>query len=75
MYIDSFTAPDKGKEAALSQIAEKADVIFGAGGPTGSGGIKAAAEKGVWVIGVDQDEYFTTFRERSPATTSSSPAP
>lgn len=66
VYIDSFTAPDKGKEAALSQIAEKADVIFGAGGPTGSGGIKAAAEKGVWVIGVDQDEYFTTFGGRKP---------
>ncbi|MBI4758121.1 MAG: BMP family ABC transporter substrate-binding protein [Chloroflexi bacterium] len=66
VYIDSFTAPDKGKEAALSQIAEKADVIFGAGGPTGSGGIKAAAEKGVWVIGVDQDEYFTTFRDKKP---------
>lgn len=66
VYIDSFTAPDKGKEAALSQIAEKADVIFGAGGPTGSGGIKAAAEKGVWVIGVDQDEYYTTFRDKKP---------
>lgn len=66
VYIDSFTAPDKGKEAALSQIAEKADVIFGAGGPTGSGGIKAAAEAGVWVIGVDQDEYFTTFRDKKP---------
>jgi len=66
VYIDSFTAPDRGKEAALSQIAEKADVIFGAGGPTGSGGIKAAAEKGVWVIGVDQDEYYTTFRDKKP---------
>lgn len=66
VYIDSFTAPDKGKEAALSQIAEKADVIFGAGGQTGSGGIKAAAEAGVWAIGVDQDEYFTTFRDKKP---------
>lgn len=66
VYIDSFTDPARGKEAALSQIAEKADVIFGAGGPTGSGGIKAAAEKGVWVIGVDQDEYFTTFAGKKP---------
>jgi len=61
VYIDSFVAPDRGKEAALSQMAEKADVIFGAGGPTGSGGIAAAAEQGAWVIGVDQDEYTTTF--------------
>jgi len=65
VYIDSFTAPDRGKEAALSQIAEGADVIFGAGGPTGSGGIMAAAAQGVWVIGVDQDEYLTTFGKGS----------
>jgi len=61
LYIDSFTDPARGKEAALSQIAEGADVIFGAGGPTGSGGILAGAAEGVWVIGVDQDEYLTTF--------------
>ena len=36
-------------------------MIFGAGGQTGSGGVAAAAEPGVWGIGVDQDEYFTTF--------------
>ncbi|MCB0205806.1 MAG: BMP family ABC transporter substrate-binding protein, partial [Anaerolineae bacterium] len=61
VYIDSFTDPARGKTAALSQIAEGADIIFGAGGPTGSGGILGAAQDGVWVIGVDQDEYFTTF--------------
>ena len=61
LYIDSFTDPARGKEAALSQMAEGADVIFGAGGPTGSGGILGAAAEGVWVIGVDQDEYLTTF--------------
>jgi basic membrane protein A len=60
VYIDSFTAPDRGKAAAEAQIAEKADVIFGAGGPTGSGGIVAAMEKRIWGIGVDQDEYYTT---------------
>jgi len=61
LYIDSFTDPARGKEAALSQMAEGADVIFGAGGPTGTGGIVAAAAEGVWVIGVDQDEYLTSF--------------
>jgi len=60
VYIDSFTAPDRGKAAAEAQIADGADVIFGAGGPTGSGGIVAAMEKGVYGIGVDQDEYYTT---------------
>jgi basic membrane protein A and related proteins len=62
VYIESFTDPARGKTAALSQIAEGADIIFGAGGPTGSGGILGAAQEGVWVIGVDQDEFFTTFR-------------
>jgi basic membrane protein A and related proteins len=37
-------------------------VIFGAGGQTGSGAIQTAAEQGVYVIGVDQDEYNTTFQ-------------
>src|SRR4030042_1616114 len=53
----------RGGCAARSQIGEGADVIFGAGGPTGSGGIQGAAQEGAWVIGVDQDEYFTTFKK------------
>jgi basic membrane lipoprotein Med (substrate-binding protein (PBP1-ABC) superfamily) len=61
VYIDDFVAPDRGASAAEQFLGEGADVIFGAGGPTGSGGIKRAAEEGTWVIGVDQDEYFTTF--------------
>jgi len=65
VYIDSFVDPARGKEAALSQMAEGADVIFGAGGPTGSGGIMGAAAQGAWVIGVDQDEYLTTFGKGS----------
>lgn len=61
VYIDDFVAPDRGAAAAEQFIGEGADVIFGAGGPTGSGGITFAAQAGVKVIGVDQDEYFTTF--------------
>jgi basic membrane protein A len=61
VYIDDFVAPDRGASAAEQFLGEGADVIFGAGGPTGSGGIKRAAEEGIWVIGVDQDEYYTTF--------------
>lgn len=63
VYIDDFVAPDRGAAAAEQFIGEGADVIFGAGGPTGSGGISFAAGAGVSVIGVDQDEYFTTFGE------------
>jgi simple sugar transport system permease protein len=60
-YIETFTDPEKGRSVAMSLIDDGADVIFGAGGQTGSGGIKGAAEQGVWVIGVDQDEWHTTF--------------
>lgn len=63
VHIDSFTDPARGKTAALSQIDEGADVIFGAGGTTGSGAILGAAQAGAWVIGVDQDEYLTTFKQ------------
>jgi simple sugar transport system permease protein len=60
-YIESFTDPQKGRSVAQSFIEQGADVVFGAGGETGSGGIRGAAEQGVWAIGVDQDEWFTTF--------------
>lgn len=63
VHIDSFTDPARGKTAALSQMDEGADVIFGAGGVTGSGAILGASQAGAWVIGVDQDEYLTTFKD------------
>jgi basic membrane protein A len=62
VYIDSFTDRARGGEAAKNFISQGADVIFGAGGQTGSGGIQAAAQAGTYVIGVDQDEYVTTFQ-------------
>jgi len=65
IYNESFTDIAKGASDAAQFIGEGADVIFGAGGQTGSGGIAAAAEAGVWAIGVDQDEYFTTFASGS----------
>jgi basic membrane lipoprotein Med (substrate-binding protein (PBP1-ABC) superfamily) len=61
VYIDDFNAPDRGAAAAEQFLGEDADVILGAGGPTGSGAITFAAAQGAFVIGVDQDEYFTTF--------------
>ncbi len=65
VYIPSFSDPAKGAENAKSQISDGADVIFGAGGQTGSGGIAAAAQQNVFVIGVDQDEFLTTFKNGS----------
>ena len=60
-YTGTFTDPDLGAQVAQAQMAQGADVIFGAGGPTGSGGILTAAQSGAWGIGVDIDEYYTTF--------------
>ncbi len=65
IYNESFTDSAKGASDAQQFIGEGADVIFGAGGQTGSGGVKAAAEGGLWAIGVDQDEYNTTFGKGS----------
>ena len=63
VYIPDFIAPQLGAETAEAFMAEGVDVVFGAGGPTGSGGIVRAAELGAWVIGVDKDEYLSTFGE------------
>lgn len=58
-YAGSFNDPGKGKEVALSQYADGADVIYHASGGTGLGLFQAAQEKGAgfWAIGVDSDQY------------------
>ncbi len=67
IYNESFNAPEKGASDASQFIGEGADVIFGAGGPTGSAGVVQATTQGLWGIGVDQDEYFSTFDGGSAA--------
>lgn len=67
VYVPSFVDPAAGAETAAQFIGDGADVIFGAGGQTGSGAIAYAASEGVYVIGVDQDEYFSTFEGDSDA--------
>ena len=61
VYIDSFVAPDRGASAGRQFVGEGASVILGAGGVTGTGAIRAAALDGVYVIGVDKDEWVTSF--------------
>ncbi|MDM8528713.1 BMP family ABC transporter substrate-binding protein, partial [Anaerolineales bacterium HSG24] len=58
-YAGSFNDPGKGKEIALSQYADGADVIYHASGGTGIGMFQAAQEKGegFWAVGVDSDQY------------------
>ena len=58
-YAGDFNDPGKGKEIALSQYSNGADVIYHASGGTGLGLFQAAQEKGegFWAIGVDSDQY------------------
>ena len=63
IYNESFDDTAKGASDAEQFIGEGADVIFGAGGKTGSAGVVEATSQGLWGIGVDQDEYFSTFDE------------
>jgi len=58
-FDKTFTDPEWGKTTAISMIDKGVDVIFGAGGKTGNGALGGAAEKGVYAIGVDSDQYFT----------------
>ncbi|MCK4257615.1 MAG: BMP family ABC transporter substrate-binding protein [Halanaerobiales bacterium] len=56
-YTGAFDDPNKGKENALTQFAQGADVIFHASGACGIGVIKAAEEKGLYAIGVDSPQF------------------
>lgn len=51
-----FNDPVKGKEIALSEVKQGADVIYQAAGATGIGVIDAAKEAKIFAIGVDSDQ-------------------
>lgn len=57
-YADSFGDPPKGKELALAQYEQGADVVLPIAGATGIGCYQAAVERGmdVWVIGADTSQ-------------------
>lgn len=56
-YIGSFNDSAKGKELAMAQIDQGADVVFAVAGGAGLGVLAGCAEKGVYAIGVDGDQY------------------
>jgi basic membrane protein A len=60
-YTGTFVDPDLGAEVAQEQMAAGADVIFAAAGPTGFGSVLTTTQSGAWAIGVDVDQYYTTF--------------
>ena len=62
----TFSDPAKGKEIALAQFAQGADVIFPIAGSTGLGALQAAKENGKLAVGVDSDQA-TIFAATDPA--------
>lgn len=57
-WVGSFNDPNKGKELALTQYAEGADIIYAAAGKSGEGVLQAGKEKGLFSIGVDSDQDY-----------------
>jgi len=59
-YTMDFNDPKKGKDLAIAQFAEGADIVFHAAGACGNGVIEAAAEKGegFFAVGVDVDQDY-----------------
>jgi basic membrane protein A len=62
-YADSFADPEQGADIAEAQMDQGADLIFAAAGGTGVGALKYATQHGAFAIGVDVDEYLSTFEE------------
>ncbi|ACL68828.1 BMP family lipoprotein [Halothermothrix orenii] len=55
-YTGAFDDPAAGKELALTQFGQGADIIYHASGACGIGVIEAAEEKGLYAIGVDSPQ-------------------
>ncbi len=55
-YTGAFDNPGAGKELALTQFNQGADIVYHAAGACGIGVIKAAEEKGLYAIGVDSPQ-------------------
>ena len=58
-FDQTFVDPKWGAATAQAMMDAGADVIFGCGGITGNGGIIAAAQAGLYAIGVDTDQFLT----------------
>ncbi|MBV0913973.1 BMP family lipoprotein [Anianabacter salinae] len=54
----AWNDPVKGAELAKSQISQGSDVVFAAAGGTGVGVLQAAADEGVYSIGVDSNQNY-----------------
>lgn len=58
-FDTTFIDPEWGEATANAMMGEGVDIIFGCGGITGNGAITAAAQAGIYAIGVDTDQFLT----------------
>ncbi|MBA3414072.1 MAG: BMP family ABC transporter substrate-binding protein [Chloroflexia bacterium] len=63
---NTFADPARGKELALAQIQQGADIVFPIAGGTGIGALQAARDESIKAIGVDSDQA-ALFAESDPA--------
>ena len=73
-YAEDFNAVDKGKLIASNMFNDGIDIIYHAAGNTGNGAFAEAkdikqndADREVWVIGVDRDQYEEGLNEDKSA--------
>ncbi|TJX14420.1 BMP family ABC transporter substrate-binding protein [Tissierella creatinini] len=66
-YIGDFTNTAKGKELALAQYQQGADVVFAVAGAASLGALNASKDAGRLAIGVDQD-HALKLEESDPET-------
>ncbi len=64
-YVGDFANPAKGKEMALAQYQQGADIGFNVAGETGLGQLDAAKELKKYAIGVDSDQAML-FKDSDP---------
>ncbi len=60
-HLPSFSDPEAGSEKVSEFLRAGVGAVFAPAGMTGSGAILHAAQAGIPVIGVDRDQYLTTF--------------
>ncbi len=63
-----FSNPAKGKEIAKAMYAQGAVLVWGVAGSSGNGAFEAAAEDGMYALGVDSDQYLTIPDAKQKAT-------
>lgn len=55
-FVEDFNDPAKAKELTLAQFDRGADIVFHAAGAAGLGALEAAADSGLYAIGVDLNQ-------------------